>query len=185
MEGKDQKSRKFRCRISIRLFKRILSDQEEEVSQVLNSVGEDLVPAVVKKPKLATTSSIDSSVLYPSLLALITVQMSKLNFRSDSMLYSVLYSFYLQIIKKLSERFSTFPRSTISVPGGIITVSGGFILRFINLLFCSLIGQFVLCMVEYYMIYNILYYIIMMRPHVYLHLKMSYVLSIIPPVPLV
>ena len=34
------------------------------------SVGEDLVPAVVKKPKLATTSSIDSSVLYPSLLAL-------------------------------------------------------------------------------------------------------------------
>ena len=94
---------------------------------MLNSVGEDLVPAVVKKPKLATTSSIDSSVLYPSLLALITVQISKLKFRSDSMLYSVLDSFYLQIIKKLSERFSTFPRSIISVPGGIISVPGGFI----------------------------------------------------------
>ena len=66
------------------------------------------------------------------------------------MLYSVLYSFYLQIIKKLSERFSTFPRSIISVPRGIITVPGGFILRFINLLFCNLIGQFVLCMVELY-----------------------------------
>ena len=63
MEGMDQKSRKFRCRISIRLYKRISSDQEEEVSQVFNSVGEDLFPAVVKKPKLATTSSIDSSVL--------------------------------------------------------------------------------------------------------------------------
>ena len=88
--------------------------------------------------------------------------MSKLKFRSDSMLFSVLYSFYLQIIKKLSERFSTFPRSIISVPGGIIsvpvgiitvpggiiTVPGGFISRFINLLFCNLIGQFVLCMVE-------------------------------------
>ena len=75
--------------------------------------------------------------------------MSKLKFRSDSMLYSVLYSFYLQIIKKLSERFSTFPRSIISVPGGIIsvpggiitvpggiiTIPGGFISRFINLLF--------------------------------------------------
>ena len=74
------------------------------------------------------------------------------------MLYSVLYSFYLHIIKQLSERFSTFPRSIISVPGGFIhvtvtggfiTVFGGFILRFINLLFCNLIGQFVLCMVEY------------------------------------
>ena len=66
------------------------------------------------------------------------------------MLYSVLYSFYLQIIKKLSERFSTFPRSIIhvSVPGGIITVPRGFIVRFINLLFCNLIGQFVLWMVE-------------------------------------
>ena len=74
--------------------------------------------------------------------------MSKLKFRSDSVLYSVLYSFYLQIIKKMSERFSTFPRSILSVPGGIITVPGGFILRFINLLFCNLIGQFVLCMVE-------------------------------------
>ena len=38
-------------------------DQKEEVSQVLNSVGEDFVPEVVKKLKLATTSSIDSSVL--------------------------------------------------------------------------------------------------------------------------
>ena len=62
MEGMDQKSRKFQCRISIRLYKRISSDQEEEVSQVLNSVG-DLVPAVEKKPKLTTASSIDSSVL--------------------------------------------------------------------------------------------------------------------------
>ena len=129
----------------IHLYKRISSDQEEKVSQVLNSVGEDLVPAVVKKLKLATTSSIDSSVLPFSVL---TVQMSKLKFRRDSVLYSVLYSFYLQIIKKLSERFSTFPRSILSVPGGIITVPGGFILRFINLLFCNLIGQFVLCMVE-------------------------------------
>ena len=131
------------------------SDQKEEVSQVLNSVGEDLVPAVVKKPKLATTSSM-IQVFYPSLLALITVQMSKLKFRSDSMLYSVLYSFYLQIIKKLSERFSTFPRSIISVPGGIITVPGGLILRFINLLFCNLIGQFVICMVEIYIYIYIL-----------------------------
>ena len=52
------------------IYKRILSDQKEEVPQVLNSVGEDLVPAVVKKPKLATTSSM-IQVFYPSLLALI------------------------------------------------------------------------------------------------------------------
>ena len=65
------------------------------------------------------------------------------------MLYSVLYSFYLQIIKKIVFRFSTFPRSIISVPRGIVTVPGGFILRFINLLFCNLIGQIILCMVEY------------------------------------
>ena len=109
---------------------------------MLNSVGEDLVPAVVKKPKLATTSSM-IQVFYSSLLALITAQLSKLKFRSDSMLYSVLYSFYLQIIKNCL-------KGIISVPGCIITVPGGFILKFINLLFCNLIGQFVICMVEYY-----------------------------------